>query len=97
MSQHAIEQHRQMEAAMSQVYADKGLLDQAYQARAIGDGAFLQFIKGLLAQYGPLIGPILVSLLGNILHLPILPIPTPPAPPVPPAPVPPVSTEGQTA
>jgi hypothetical protein len=81
------EQHRLMCSGLCQVYDKNGLFDQAQQAKAIGDGAFGGFLKQLLSQYGPLIGPILISLLGGLLHLPVVPV----APIIPPV-VPPTPT-----
>lgn len=76
--------HQKFADALGSIYAKGGLLQQAQEAKLLGDGAFAQFIKQLLAQFGPLLGQLLAGLLGGLIHipLPIAPVAVPKVAPV---------------
>ncbi len=69
--------HQSAEKVLGTIYGKDGLLSQAYVAQA--KGLLSDFFTKLLAQLGPLIGPLIVSLLSGLLGN----ISTPPAPPAP--------------
>lgn len=64
--------------ATQQIFAPQGIMAQAEQVKATGGAAgLLTFFENLLATWGPIVGPMLISYLQSLLHL--TPQPTPPA------------------
>lgn len=63
------------EKATKAVFAPGGTLQQAQQAQAAG--GLMAFLQSLLAQLGPIIGPMIISLIqGLLVHATPTPAPT---------------------
>lgn len=64
------------QAAMAKHLPDLNKLKHD-MADAQAKGAIGDFVKQLLQQFGPMIAPLLLTILSAWLHIPIPPIPTP--------------------
>lgn len=61
-------QHDGFKCAVTEMWNPGGMIEKAREAAA--NGTLGDFFKQLFAQFGPILGQILVSLLAGLIHVP---------------------------